>query len=633
MIGTLALVNRRAVARREEDRAAELADTARLIRNLSRAVSPDSVVEAIADELGAATEADHVVIVRRRPRAWALDATLVSVGAGGVPSTTTLPSTDLAAPGPGGEPSVRRLESRVADAFGLANTIASPLVVESGIVGAIVLSRRTGHAWGDAARRRLAMSASEASAALERAYTLSEAEARASTDPLTGLPNRRRFDDHVRSLDGRRRANDRVGVLMIDLDHFKRLNDAHGHPAGDRVLAAAARAIATSVRDVDLPARVGGEEFAVVLRDPSGAMEVAERVRAAIAAVDLGADGQLARDRVDRRRRGRRRPRAAPRRHRAGGPGAPPRQAGRPRPRRRGLTRADRRARRPHRRRARPSRTAARVRCAPMEPRRGTRRELAVLATTLVVLSRPLEGDLVWLVGVLVLATVILGGLQALDAGEPRGVALESVVTPAVASAAAVVAIRLVPVGLLLLPAVVLVYLLIERALVAEAQLLARPTVLSAEDRNTLTAVALVSAFLAFAGIAGVIPGALVEPADGSRRRAERGSDSWSSWAPTRSSRRCWGSALRSWSRRASATRSGPRSRTRPSSRSARRRSGRSPCRGSWARRSSRCSSTCGARTCGIRVGSARIDAVSRRRACSLALGLAVVAWNLLLRR
>ena len=291
VIGLLALVNRRAVARREQERADELSDTARLIRNLSRAVSPDSVVEAIADELGAATDADHVVIVRRRPRAWALDATLVSVGTDVAPSTTTLPSTDLAASGSGGGPSVRRLESRVADAFGLANTIAAPLVVEAGIVGAIVLSRRTGQPWGDGARRRLAVSASEASAALERAYTLSEAEARAATDPLTGLPNRRRFDDHVRSLDGRRRANDRVGILMIDLDHFKLLNDEHGHPAGDRVLAAAARAIATSVRDVDLPARVGGEEFAVVVRDPSGAAEVAERVRSAIAAIDLRPDG------------------------------------------------------------------------------------------------------------------------------------------------------------------------------------------------------------------------------------------------------------------------------------------------------------------------------------------------------
>jgi len=149
-----------------------------------------------------------------------------------------------------------------------------------------------------------------------------------------------------------------------------------------------------------------------------------------------------------------------------------------------------------------------------MEPRRSTRRELAVLATTLVALSRPLEGDLVWLVGVLVLATVVLGGLQALDAGEPRGVAIESVITPAVAAAASVVAIRLVPIGLWLLPAVLLTYLLIERALIAEAQLLARPTALAPEDRNALTVVALVSAFLAFAGIAGVIPGALVEPAD-----------------------------------------------------------------------------------------------------------------------
>ena len=66
---------------------------------------------------------------------------------------------------------------------------------------------------------------------------------------------------------------------MIDLDHFKRINDELGHPAGDRILAGAARAIASTVRDVDLPARVGGEEFAVVLRDPGVAAEVAEHQR------------------------------------------------------------------------------------------------------------------------------------------------------------------------------------------------------------------------------------------------------------------------------------------------------------------------------------------------------------------
>ncbi|MEI8333464.1 MAG: GGDEF domain-containing protein [Chloroflexota bacterium] len=188
---------------------------------------------------------------------------------------------------------MRRLESRVADAFGLSHTIAVPLAVDAGLVGAIVLSRRTAVPWSDAARRRLALSAAEASAALERVYSLSDAEARAATDALTGLPNRRRFDEHVASSGRRRRAGDRTGVLMIDLDFFKRLNDTCGHLAGDRVLVAVGRAIAASVRDVDLPARVGGEEFAVILRDPlpERAVEVAERVRAAIAAIDLSAEG------------------------------------------------------------------------------------------------------------------------------------------------------------------------------------------------------------------------------------------------------------------------------------------------------------------------------------------------------
>lgn len=290
-IAILSLVTLRLAEIRDRRRSTEVEDTARLIRGLARAVSPEAVVEAIADEVGSATAADHVVIVRRRPRAWALDATLVSVTGDVAPSTTTLPSTDLMPAPQAAGMSVLRLEAHVADAFGLRNMISAPLVVDDGLVGAIVLSRRTGQEWGDRARRRLAVSAAEASAALERAYTLSDAEARAMTDPLTGLPNRRRFDDFAHEMAGRRRAGDRVGVLMIDLDHFKRLNDEFGHPAGDRVLVAVGRAIAGAVRDVDLPARVGGEEFAVILRDPSAAREVAERLRASVAAIDLSAHG------------------------------------------------------------------------------------------------------------------------------------------------------------------------------------------------------------------------------------------------------------------------------------------------------------------------------------------------------
>ncbi len=76
---------------------------------------------------------------------------------------------------------------------------------------------------------------------------------------------------------------------MIDIDHFKRLNDRHGHAVGDLVLRAVAEAIAGAVREDDVPARYGGEEFAVLLRNPSEqvAVEIGERVRASVAGLDL----------------------------------------------------------------------------------------------------------------------------------------------------------------------------------------------------------------------------------------------------------------------------------------------------------------------------------------------------------
>ena len=126
----------------------------------------------------------------------------------------------------------------------------------------------------------------EASAALSRAYSHRAAEAQASTDALTGLPNRRYFDEFCGLLARRRRAGDAVGVLMIDIDQFKLLNDTYGHATGDEVLRAVGGAIVAAVREDDVPARFGGEEFVVLLRNPSPdvALEVGERVRAAVAA-------------------------------------------------------------------------------------------------------------------------------------------------------------------------------------------------------------------------------------------------------------------------------------------------------------------------------------------------------------
>lgn len=185
---------------------------------------------------------------------------------------------------------VERVADRVQSVFGLSHTLTAPLRSEGGVLGAIVLSRRSSHSWSESARRLLRGAASETAAALVRAESYREATAGAATDPLTGLPNRRYFDEFAALIGGGRRSGDGVAVLMIDIDKFKGLNDTFGHPAGDQVLRSVADAITSAVRDQDVPARIGGEEFAVLLRNsgPLDAVEVGERVRQAVRALDLG---------------------------------------------------------------------------------------------------------------------------------------------------------------------------------------------------------------------------------------------------------------------------------------------------------------------------------------------------------
>lgn len=110
-------------------------------------------------------------------------------------------------------------------------------------------------------------------------------------DSLTGLHNRRAFDEHLpREVARSQRLGEPFCLLMIDIDHFKRLNDTYGHPAGDAVLRSVARAIAGCTRPSDLVARYGGEEFAVVLSgiDSGQALAVAERIRRQVALAESG---------------------------------------------------------------------------------------------------------------------------------------------------------------------------------------------------------------------------------------------------------------------------------------------------------------------------------------------------------
>jgi diguanylate cyclase (GGDEF)-like protein len=114
----------------------------------------------------------------------------------------------------------------------------------------------------------------------------------ATVDELTGLLNRREFDRILRDEEGRAlRFGLPLALLMVDADHFKAVNDTHGHLAGDAVLREIATRLRSQVREVDRVARFGGEEFAVVLvqSDRAAAVETAERLRQAVAAAPISA--------------------------------------------------------------------------------------------------------------------------------------------------------------------------------------------------------------------------------------------------------------------------------------------------------------------------------------------------------
>lgn len=117
-------------------------------------------------------------------------------------------------------------------------------------------------------------------------YLLTKLVETARTDELTGLPNRRAFNEELaRALARAARSGEPLSLCVLDLDHFKNVNDRFGHQVGDEVLANAAEVLRVSLREGDLAARYGGEEFAALLpaTDSATAYAVAERVRAAIA--------------------------------------------------------------------------------------------------------------------------------------------------------------------------------------------------------------------------------------------------------------------------------------------------------------------------------------------------------------
>jgi diguanylate cyclase (GGDEF)-like protein/PAS domain S-box-containing protein len=123
-----------------------------------------------------------------------------------------------------------------------------------------------------------------------------ELQEQARTDPLTGLPNRRAFQETIEVEFGRsKRFGTAAAIMVIDIDHFKQVNDTHGHDAGDRALICLAAVLKTKIRASDLAARFGGEEFVMLLPGTGldGALILAERIRVAAAAIEVAVGDRM----------------------------------------------------------------------------------------------------------------------------------------------------------------------------------------------------------------------------------------------------------------------------------------------------------------------------------------------------
>jgi diguanylate cyclase (GGDEF)-like protein len=280
------------------------------IRRIRRNLEPGQDQAEFADTLQLASDEDEAHLLLQRH----LERTLAATGAVVLNRNNSADRLEAVTPLPGGSPlaeTLRGAEPRscLAVRSGRTHRLSGgraallgcpvcgpcpgastcvPLTVGGEVIGSVLLSHPV--PYGEAEEQRIQESVGQAAPVLANLRNLAVAEIRAATDGLTGLPNKRAVTDAMKRMFAQAsQTASPLGLLLVDLDHFKQINDQRGHPVGDQVLANVGAVLRSVLRTRDFAGRNGGEEFAVLLPDTGvpAALEIAERVRAAVAEISL----------------------------------------------------------------------------------------------------------------------------------------------------------------------------------------------------------------------------------------------------------------------------------------------------------------------------------------------------------
>ena len=175
------------------------------------------------------------------------------------------------------------------------DSTCQPVLVSGEVIGSVLVEHP--EPLDEQGDRRLTESVRQAAPVLANLRNLAIAETRAATDVLTGLPNNRAVQDTLKRMVAQSgRSLEPLAMALLDLDHFKRINDTYGHGKGDEVLASVGDALSNAIRSSDFVGRYGGEEFVILMpgTDREGALVAAEKLRGAIASVKVaGVGGQV----------------------------------------------------------------------------------------------------------------------------------------------------------------------------------------------------------------------------------------------------------------------------------------------------------------------------------------------------